>query len=187
MSPAIVPGHWSQPSATPSPQDTERAAADLLFGLASDYAAQWNDAERTLASVLGVIPIHPALSEVMVGSVYNRTLLFGQHHHTTKAGYTVDPDFVNRVNDASYPAAVEQVYRRYWRLPNSMFLNGWSCVYGTTADGFPIISRDTRLANFYHAVGLNGHGMTCHAGVAQAVAAAEAVEHQGRPAFRDPS
>ncbi len=99
------------------------------------------------------------------------TLLFGQHHHTTKAGYTVDPDYVNRVNDAHYPAAVEQVYRRYWHLPRSLFLNGWCCVYGTTEDGFPIISRDARLQNFYHAVGLNGHGITLHAGVAQAVAA----------------
>lgn len=98
------------------------------------------------------------------------TLLFGQHHNTTKPGYTVDPDYVNRVNDAEYPQAVEQVYRRYWHLPNSIFLNGWCCVYGTTADGFPIISRDTRLANFYHALGMNGHGMTCHAGIAQAVA-----------------
>ena len=98
------------------------------------------------------------------------TLLFGQHHHTTKAGYTVDPDYVNRINDPDYPKAVEQVYRRYWRLPRSIFLNGWCCVYGTTADGFPIISRDARLQNLYHAVGLNGHGITCHAGVAQAVA-----------------
>lgn len=99
------------------------------------------------------------------------TLLFGQHHHTTKEGYTVDPDYVNRVNDAAYPQAVEVVYRRYWHLPKSVFLNGWCCVYGTTADGFPIISQDTRLQNFYHAVGLNGHGITCHAGVAQASAA----------------
>jgi sarcosine oxidase subunit beta len=98
------------------------------------------------------------------------TLLFGQHHDTTKPGRTIDPDYVNRVNDPSYPPAVEQVYRRFWHLPKSVFLNGWCCVYGTTEDGFPIISRDTRLDNFYHAVGLNGHGMTCHAGVALAVA-----------------
>jgi sarcosine oxidase subunit beta len=98
-------------------------------------------------------------------------LLFGQHHHKTKSGYTVDPDYANRVNDPEYPRAVEQVYRRYWRLPRSVFLNGWCCVYGTTEDGYPIISRDLRLQNFYHAVGMNGHGITIHAGVAQAVAA----------------
>jgi sarcosine oxidase subunit beta len=98
------------------------------------------------------------------------TMLFGQHHDTTKAGFTVDPDFVNRVNDPDYPASVERVVRRYWKLPRAQFLNGWCCVYGTTEDGFPILSRDTKLENFYHALGLNGHGMTCHAGLAQATA-----------------
>ncbi len=98
------------------------------------------------------------------------TLLFGQHHHTTRPGFTVDPDCVNRVNDPEYPRAVERVYRRYWHLPRSVFLNGWCCVYGTTEDGFPIVSRDARLSNFYHAVGMNGHGMTIHAGIAQCVA-----------------
>ncbi|GCE29671.1 sarcosine oxidase subunit beta [Dictyobacter alpinus] len=99
------------------------------------------------------------------------TLLFGQHHNTTRAGYTVDPDYVQRINDPDYPQAVEQVYRRYWHLPHSQFLNGWCCVYGTTEDGFPIVSRDTRLENFYHAVGLNGHGITLHAGIARAASA----------------
>jgi sarcosine oxidase, subunit beta len=98
------------------------------------------------------------------------TLLFGQHHHTTTEGFTVDPDYVNRVNDESYPGAVEAVYRRYWRLPNSLFLNGWCCVYGTTEDGYPIVSRDAVVPNLYHVVGMNGHGITCHAGVSQAAA-----------------
>lgn len=97
------------------------------------------------------------------------TLLFGQHHDITKLGYTVDPDHVNRINDPEYPQAVEQVYRQYWHLPKSLFLNGWCCVYGTTGDGFPIVSCDTQLQNFYHAVGMNGHGMTIHAGIARAV------------------
>jgi sarcosine oxidase subunit beta len=97
-------------------------------------------------------------------------LLFGQHHNVTQPGYTVDPDYVNRVNDADYPEAVAKVYQHYWNMPKSIFLNGWCCVYGTTEDGFPIISRDERLHNFYHALGMNGHGMTCHAGIAQAVA-----------------
>ena len=98
------------------------------------------------------------------------TLLFGQHHNTTQHDSIVDPDYVNRVNDAGYVAAVEAVYSRYWNLPTSVYLNGWCCVYGTTTDGFPIISRDTQIENFYHAVGMNGHGMTCHAGVALATA-----------------
>ena len=105
------------------------------------------------------------------------TLLFGQHHHTTKPGYTVNPDFVNRVNDESYPSDVANVYAKYFHLPKSVFLNGWCCVYGTTQDGFPIISRDSMVKNFYHAVGLNGHGMTCHAGVA--LATTELMLHGG--------
>ncbi len=76
------------------------------------------------------------------------TLLFGQHHHTTKPGFTVDPDHVNRINDHDYPSAVEQVYRRYWRLPKSLFLNGWCCVYGTTEDGFPIVRAILRFPIF---------------------------------------
>jgi sarcosine oxidase subunit beta len=98
------------------------------------------------------------------------TLLFGQHHHTTQPGFDADPDFVNRVNDCDYPEAVASVYRRYWHLPKSVFLNGWCCVYGTTSDGFPILSRDAELNNFYYALGMNGHGMTCHAGIALATA-----------------
>lgn len=97
------------------------------------------------------------------------TLLFGQHHHMTKGGFTVDPDFVNRVNDTDYPDSVANVYRRYWNLPKSDFLNGWSCVYGTTEDGFPIVSRDPTVTNLWHAVGMNGHGITCHAGVARSL------------------
>jgi sarcosine oxidase subunit beta len=99
------------------------------------------------------------------------TLLFGQHHNATRSDWpAVDPDFVNRINDPGYPSSVESVYRQYIRVPRSKFLNGWTCVYGTTADGFPIISRDQRLTNFYHALGMNGHGITIHGGVASCVA-----------------
>src|SRR5207248_2220916 len=81
-----------------------------------------------------------------------------------------DPDHSNRGNDPGYPEAVEAAYRRYYRLPKAVFLAGWSCVYGTTEDGYPIISRDHHVGNLYHAVGMNGHGMTIHAGVARCMA-----------------
>lgn len=120
-------------------------------------------------------PLTPLPQEVGGEGVWCRgevgdTMLFGQHHHTTKPGFTVDPDFVNKVNDEEFPPAVEEVVRRYWHLPRTTFLNGWCCVYGTTEDGFPIVSRDVRMKNLYHAVGLNGHGITCHAGIAQMAA-----------------
>lgn len=98
-------------------------------------------------------------------------MLFGQHHHATRGDLPAsDPDYFNRGNDPGYPEAVEAIYRRYYRLPTAVFLSGWSCVYGTTADGYPIISRDSHVDNLYHAVGMNGHGMTIHAGVARCVA-----------------
>jgi sarcosine oxidase subunit beta len=98
-------------------------------------------------------------------------LLFGQHHHATRPDLpTEDPDHFNRGNNPGYPQAVEAVYRRYYRLPRAVFHAGWSCVYGTTEDGYPIVSRDTRLENLSHALGMNGHGMTIHAGIARCVA-----------------
>lgn len=98
------------------------------------------------------------------------TLLFGQHHHTTRPGIADDPDHVNRLNDEGYPASVARVYRRYWDLPESQFLNGWCCVYGTTEDGYPILSPDSRLDNLHHALGMNGHGIIMHAAVSTAMA-----------------
>src|SRR5206468_2257154 len=99
------------------------------------------------------------------------SMIFGQHHDATRPDLpTANPDFFNRGNDEGYSEAVEAVYRQYYRLPRSNFLAGWSCVYGTTADGYPIISRDGQVANLYHAVGMNGHGMTIHAGIARCVA-----------------
>ncbi len=97
--------------------------------------------------------------------------LFGQHHHTTRPDLpTEDPDQFNRGNDPGYPEAVATIYKQYYRLPKAAFLAGWSCVYGTTEDGYPIISQDGNVGNLVHALGMNGHGMTIHAGVARCVA-----------------
>jgi sarcosine oxidase, subunit beta len=96
-------------------------------------------------------------------------LLFGQHHHFTKSGASADPDFVNRENDASYPADVANLYSPWWSLSPTEFMNGWCCVYGTTTDGYPIVARDTAVANLFHALGMNGHGITVHAAIALSV------------------
>ena len=93
-------------------------------------------------------------------------LLFGQHHHFTKPGLSADPDFVNRVNDAGYPADVAKLYAPWWSLSATEFMNGWCCVYGTTTDGYPIVARDPAVGNLYHALGMNGHGITVHAAIA---------------------
>jgi sarcosine oxidase, subunit beta len=96
-------------------------------------------------------------------------LLFGQHHHFTKPGVSTDPDFVNRVNDDNYPADVAHLYGAWWSVPGSGFMNGWCCVYGTTTDGYPIVARDPAVANLFHALGMNGHGITIHAAIAMSV------------------
>ena len=67
------------------------------------------------------------------------------------------------VNDSAYPADVARLYAPWWSLPATEFMNGWCCVYGTTTDGYPIVARDIAVANLYHALGMNGHGITIHA------------------------
>jgi glycine/D-amino acid oxidase-like deaminating enzyme len=54
-------------------------------------------------------------------------------------------------------------------LPETEFMNGWCCVYGTTTDGYPIVARDSSVRNLYHALGMNGHGITIHAAIALSV------------------
>ncbi len=75
-----------------APEDTERPAADLLYRQASDYLAAWNDAERALSELLHVVNVSPMVSEVVVGNVYNRTLLFGQPQSIDWRGVFVDAD-----------------------------------------------------------------------------------------------
>lgn len=98
--------------------------------------------------------------------------LFGQHRDATRADrQTDDPDFFNRRPDAGFTAQVKTQALQYYRMPRSVFLDGWTCVYGTTADGHPIVSRDPHTENLFHALGMNGHGMTIHAGVARCMRA----------------
>lgn len=82
---------WQAPPVA-APDDTERPAADLLFGLAATYMTRWNEAEDTVAHILGAAMVRPMLSEVIVGNVYNRTLLFGAPQAIDWRGVFVDAD-----------------------------------------------------------------------------------------------
>lgn len=98
--------------------------------------------------------------------------LFGSHRDATRPEQPPnDPDFFDRKPDPGFAEQVEAAARQYYRMPVSTFLGGWTCVYGTTSDGHPIISVDPQVPNLIHAVGMNGHGMTIHAGVARCVRA----------------
>ena len=99
------------------------------------------------------------------------TALFGQHRDKLDATQpTADPDFYDALPDPGFDTKVRACIDRYYRLPAHLVLNGWTCVYDVTDDGFPILGYDDKVANLIHAVGMNGHGMTIHAGVARCIA-----------------
>lgn len=100
------------------------------------------------------------------------TALFGQHRDKVDpAQPTADPDHYDAMADQGFAANVGNCLDRYYRLPAHLVLNGWTCVYDVTDDGYPILGFDPKVANLIHAVGMNGHGMTIHAGVARCIAA----------------
>ncbi len=100
------------------------------------------------------------------------TAMFGQHRDKVDPNKPVaDPDFYDSLPDQGFGTDVRNCLDRYYRLPAHLVLNGWTCVYDVTDDGFPILGYDPVVANLIHAVGMNGHGMTIHAGVARCIAA----------------
>lgn len=48
--------------------------------------------------------------------------------------------------------------RRFIQMRKAKYASGWVGLYDITPDWHPIISRDARVENVYHAVGLSGHG-----------------------------
>jgi sarcosine oxidase subunit beta len=124
------------------------------------------------------MPLHGAKDVIWDGDgVWCRgesggTALFGQHRDKTDSGRAVaDPDFFDSCADAGFDNSVRRAIELYYRLPPNLVLNGWTCVYDLSDDGFPIVGRDPQVDNLIHAVGMNGHGMTIHAGVARCVGA----------------
>jgi transglutaminase-like putative cysteine protease len=81
-----------QPPAEAAPNDDEARAADLLYRRAADYLSRWNAAERAIGALSRVVPVSPIASHVVVGNVYNRTLLFGQPQAIEWRGVFVDAD-----------------------------------------------------------------------------------------------
>lgn len=97
--------------------------------------------------------------------------LFGQHRESTRASEApADPDFFDGVPDAGFVNEVRDAVQRGYRWPNTEVLSGWTCVYDTSPDGFPIVGSDSTVSNLIHAVGMNGHGMTIHPGIARCIA-----------------
>ena len=100
------------------------------------------------------------------------TALFGQHRDKLDATQPIaDPDFYDNLPDQGFGDRVRTCLDQYYRLPAQLVLDGWTCVYDVTDDGYPIIGYDGSVPNLIHAVGMNGHGMTIHAGVARCTTA----------------
>ncbi len=98
------------------------------------------------------------------------TALFGQHRDKVDSTRpAADPDFYDTRPDPGFGSEVRACIERYYRLPAHLVLDGWTCVYDCSDDGFPILGYDENIANLIHAVGMNGHGMTIHAGVARCI------------------
>lgn len=98
------------------------------------------------------------------------TALFGQHRDKLDSTRpTADPDFYDAQPDPGFGPQVRACIDRYYLLPAHLVLNGWTCVYDVSDDGFPILGYDEKVANLIHAVGMNGHGMTIHAGIARCI------------------
>jgi RHS repeat-associated protein len=110
-----------RPPDVPVPADTEGPAADLLYQQAADYLERWNQAEQSLADILHVMNVRPMVSEVMVGGVYNRTVVFGQPQAIEWRGVFMDADL--RVSEpmpmASDPTRA-RAFRRLSGLVGSM-------------------------------------------------------------------
>lgn len=104
-------------------EDVEEGAAELLYGVAADYLERWNQAERELADILRVAVVRPIVSEVMVGSVHTRTVLFGQPQDLVLRGIFVDADMrisevIPAVSDDHQPR--KAAFRRLSALAGSM-------------------------------------------------------------------
>ncbi|WP_163541971.1 NAD(P)/FAD-dependent oxidoreductase [Occultella kanbiaonis] len=97
--------------------------------------------------------------------------IFGQHRDLTDPDQpSVDPDHVDTTTDAEFVTRLAPIVGDLYRTPAGSVLPGWTCVYDTTPDGFPLLGRDAAVDNLIHAVGMNGHGMTIHPGVARSIA-----------------
>jgi sarcosine oxidase, subunit beta len=130
------------------------------------------DDGRGLPPHISGTDIHIEGERIWLRGEVGGTVLLAEHHDATTAGPPVDPDMVARSTDEDFASKMDRAARRALGLERAVFLNGWTCVYGTTRDGHPLIGEDPSLDGLYHVIGCNGHGMTCHAGYAIAATAA---------------
>jgi sarcosine oxidase, subunit beta len=134
-------------------------------------ATAFDDGRDPLPHISGT-DIHIDGERIWLRGEVGGTVLLAEHHDATTAGEPVDPDTVARSTAEGFAQRVDRAAREALSFERAVFLNGWTCVYGTTSDGHPLIGEDPSLPGLYHVLGCNGHGITCHAGYALAATSA---------------
>jgi sarcosine oxidase subunit beta len=112
-------------------------------------------------------------SQTMRGEIVGGLTLAG--HPGVSGGMKTSPEFLTRM-----ARALTALVPRMRRVG---VLRAWSGFYDDTPDGLPIIGEDPRLAGFFHANGLGGHGFM----LAPAVSRRAALAVMGQPTGLDPA
>jgi len=94
--------------------------------------------------------------------------ILGVHHESTSA---------------FFPQVAKRMVQLYPRLASLRVRRSWRGQYPMTPDGFPIVGRDEKVANYIHAVGMCGQGFMLGPGLGELlarIARSEETEDDGR-------
>ncbi len=83
---------------------------------------------------------------------------------------TPDPPILGVLNESTsafFPQVAKRMVQLYPRLASLRVRRSWRGQYPMTPDGFPIVGRDARVANYIHAVGMCGQGFMLGPGLGE--------------------
>jgi len=86
---------------------------------------------------------------------------------------TPDPPILGVLNESTsvfFPQVARRMVQLYPRLASLRVRRSWRGQYPMTPDGFPIVGRDARVANYIHAVGMCGQGFMLGPGLGELLA-----------------
>jgi sarcosine oxidase subunit beta len=86
---------------------------------------------------------------------------------------TPDPPILGVLNESTsvfFPQVARRMVQLYPRLASLRVRRSWRGQYPMTPDGFPIVGRDEKVANYIHAVGMCGQGFMLGPGLGELLA-----------------
>lgn len=86
---------------------------------------------------------------------------------------TPDPPILGVLNESTsvfFPQVAKRMVQLYPRLASLRVRRSWRGQYPMTPDGFPIVGRDQKVANYIHAVGMCGQGFMLGPGLGELLA-----------------